>query len=170
MPYTYCKLNKLESRGILVAAITIYCGLYYLTKELTNQAGLFYHNCRVNCLFLSLWLKQSFESFAMFVASVIPCLKKYLLNEDAFDTISIVNEAELKSSYFFNSSKYMSFTPSLEQVSAPKDPLALKSVLDIYTLYNDSSVGNPYNNAKARESLSTRTSCLETSFNDSINE
>ena len=40
-PYLTSELNSLETRNILVAEITIYCGLFFLSQDLTKGAEVF---------------------------------------------------------------------------------------------------------------------------------
>ena len=60
-PFQTPILNSLELRGILVATVTIYCGLFYLTQSLdfTTQVGLFLVVITANVYFLLYWLLKS---------------------------------------------------------------------------------------------------------------
>lgn len=41
-PYSYTSLNAMEMRGILCAAVTVYCGLYFLTGDLAQYQKYFF--------------------------------------------------------------------------------------------------------------------------------
>jgi hypothetical protein len=60
-PFKVPVLNSLELRGILVATVTIYCGLFYLTQGLdsTTQIVLFLVVIAANAYFLLYWLVKS---------------------------------------------------------------------------------------------------------------
>lgn len=57
-PYVVNTMNQLELRAILVAAVTIYCGLYYITNDLdgNSQLILFIIIAAVNGYFILYWL------------------------------------------------------------------------------------------------------------------
>lgn len=59
-PYATHQLNSLEARAILVSALTIYCGLFYLTKDITYAVKviLFLIIVIVNFIFLSYWISN----------------------------------------------------------------------------------------------------------------
>ena len=68
-PFVVPTMNQLELRGILVAAVTIYCGLYYMTEDLGDglQMSLFVIIVIVNAYFIMFWLvmvcKATFTAF-----------------------------------------------------------------------------------------------------------
>lgn len=54
------ELNKLELYSILVSLITIYCGLFYLTKDIGEEVkiALLIMIVLANSLFLIQWIKE----------------------------------------------------------------------------------------------------------------
>ena len=56
-PYNVNVLNQLEKRSILVSAVTLYCGLFYMTEQLgyASQMALFVAIVMVNLYFLVTW-------------------------------------------------------------------------------------------------------------------
>jgi len=57
-PYTTEQLNRIELIGILVANITIYCGLYFLTDKISTQSSWFFFIVIViiNAAFFLYWI------------------------------------------------------------------------------------------------------------------
>jgi hypothetical protein len=57
-PYTLEELNSVEFKAILVANVTIYCGLYYLTDALSDGSSWFFFVVIViaNAVFLIYWI------------------------------------------------------------------------------------------------------------------
>lgn len=57
-PFVVATMNQLELRAILVASVTIYCGLYYITNDLdgSSQLILFIIIAGVNGYFIVYWL------------------------------------------------------------------------------------------------------------------
>jgi hypothetical protein len=92
-PFNKVKLNSMELRSIFVAAVTIYCGMFYLTKDLDEPSKicLFVIMIIVNFYFLSIWLTETFFAIFIFFGSKLPFLRKYVLKVDAFtnDTTTI---------------------------------------------------------------------------------
>lgn len=56
-PYTTKQLNTLESRGILVSAVTIYCGMYFISEDISSGVviGLLTIVIIANVYFLMSW-------------------------------------------------------------------------------------------------------------------
>lgn len=75
-PYFADELNEMEVKSILVSAITIYCGLFYLTGSLddTSKFILFVVMLLANILFLMTWLKQMFSVGIAALSKRINCL------------------------------------------------------------------------------------------------
>ncbi|CAG9330615.1 unnamed protein product [Blepharisma stoltei] len=77
-PYDGDALNEMEVRSILVAAVTIYCGLYYLTGSLDfySKTIFFILICVANIYFLYYWLKKMFGVSLQVLSNLIPCLRR----------------------------------------------------------------------------------------------
>ena len=75
-PYSHPDLNKMEVRSILVSAVTIYCGLYFLTGTLGNNTKLIFFFIIViaNAYFLLYWLFKLFGVGISLIGNKIPCL------------------------------------------------------------------------------------------------
>jgi hypothetical protein len=65
-PFASADLNKMEFRSILVSVITIYCGLYYLTPDVTFEGRVILFVCLLvfNTVFFSYWLVFFFKDCA----------------------------------------------------------------------------------------------------------
>jgi len=68
-------LNQMEFRSILVATVTIYCGLFYLTEDLdeTTKIILFATIIIANFYFLLYWLAKMFEACIDLAKKKLPC-------------------------------------------------------------------------------------------------
>ena len=57
-PFVTEQLNNLESRGILVSAVTIYCGMFFISSDISRDAvlGLFAVIILINVYFVVYWL------------------------------------------------------------------------------------------------------------------
>jgi hypothetical protein len=57
-PFSEPQLNELEFRSIMTSAVTIYCGLFYLSEDLeeVSKLGLFVLILGLNINFVCLWL------------------------------------------------------------------------------------------------------------------
>jgi len=82
-PYTTSQLNQIETLAILVADVTIYCGLYYLTLQLSLTAAwlLFILIVTANVAFLLAWLRALVRSTWSTVSRSLPALG-FLLRPD----------------------------------------------------------------------------------------
>ena len=91
-------LNECETRSILVSAVTIYCGLYYLTGHLTETTkfAFFVFIVTANAYFLVYWAMKMFGAGLDLVVQKIPCLKKKFgyINKvkDGFEDDMLVNK------------------------------------------------------------------------------
>jgi len=76
VPYFTKSLNSLEQKSLVVAVISIYCGLYFLTEEVnqTTQILLFCLMLAANLYFLSFWLYKVFERFPDYLRVQYPRL------------------------------------------------------------------------------------------------
>ncbi|CAG9330614.1 unnamed protein product [Blepharisma stoltei] len=76
-PYDGNALNEMETRSILVATVTIYCGLYYLTGSLDfySKTIFFILICAANIYFLYYWLKKMFGVSLQVLSDLVPCLR-----------------------------------------------------------------------------------------------
>jgi len=77
-PYTTPQLNMTETLAILVADVTIYCGLYYLTMQLSYVASwvLFIIIVATNIVFLLYWITTLLRSVWPALTSLIPALNR----------------------------------------------------------------------------------------------
>jgi hypothetical protein len=79
-PYASDELNQMELRSILVASVTIYCGLYYLSKDLGGVAKVLFFLVMllVNLYFLSYFASNLFRAMAVRLAKHHPLLRRIL--------------------------------------------------------------------------------------------
>ncbi|CAG9326025.1 unnamed protein product [Blepharisma stoltei] len=77
-PYNGEVLNQMELRSIMVASVTIYCGLYYLTDSLdsVSENVFFFVICGINIYFLNYWVKKMFGAYLQIASDLVPCLRK----------------------------------------------------------------------------------------------
>jgi hypothetical protein len=78
-PYVTPVLNALELRAIMVGAVTIYCGLFFLTTvgDTTSQLALFLVIVSANAYFLLYWLLKTCKAGCELVIEWIPKLRQY---------------------------------------------------------------------------------------------
>jgi len=88
MPYSHSKLNQMESRSLVVALVTIKCGLFSLSESNSTIASvlLFAIMGLVNIWFLTYWFFKTFEGFTKYVNKNHP--KLYRLLERCMKTSS----------------------------------------------------------------------------------
>ena len=80
MPFEIEKLNKLEQMSILTSAITIYCGLLYLTDDMGEGMKIFLFILILlsNAVFFITWLFGILEAYALLVSEKKPKIAKRL--------------------------------------------------------------------------------------------
>jgi predicted outer membrane repeat protein len=100
-PYTLEQLNQMELRGVIVASITIYCGLYYLTRSLTEWAKLSLLGVMIaaNCFFLYFFVIHFSLSLLLSIAQHIPGLRRRFLKADSFPGVSVAHSPLSKTVY-----------------------------------------------------------------------
>lgn len=112
-PYNSVNLNQMEMRAILVAAVTVYCGLYYLTDDLDPLTKIFvfvlmvYVNIHFNLYFFKRLGISVFNILLKYILCLRKCLGKEPTNPyPAFNNRSsplaekaMVREAEMVYSY-----------------------------------------------------------------------
>ena len=71
-------LNECEVRSILVSAVTIYCGLFFLTNDLDTDTSLSFSFLIiiVNSYFLVYWCRKMFGAMMMQMVQKIRCCRK----------------------------------------------------------------------------------------------
>jgi hypothetical protein len=64
-PFRNLEMNEMEKRSNLVAIVTIYCGLYYMTADLNNlgEILLFILIICINTYFIYFWARYMFEAY-----------------------------------------------------------------------------------------------------------
>lgn len=79
-PYFSNELNTMEVRAILVADVTIYCGLFYLTDQLSALGSWIFFACivGVNALFLAYWAAIFLGYLTRLAINVVPVLGRLL--------------------------------------------------------------------------------------------
>jgi hypothetical protein len=129
-PYSHPTLNELEMRGIMVASVTIYCGLYFLTDDLDQNTKLFLFAAMMlaNLYFILYWLEKMFTAFFAILATSISFLKKYVPLGDSFANSKIQSDPLVKSAYILGEEKFASLwmldaTEVIEQSEAEQNTL-----------------------------------------------
>jgi hypothetical protein len=79
-PYANNELNEMELRSVLVAAVTIYCGLYYLTDDLGEVAKALFFTIMLltNLYFFYYFLAHLVGSYSAEIAKIHPVLRRIL--------------------------------------------------------------------------------------------
>ncbi|CAG9313302.1 unnamed protein product [Blepharisma stoltei] len=77
-PFEYLELNTAELTSIFVELLTIYCGLYYMTNELSLGLEIFFFVLLVlsNAYFLWVWLKNISKKLILLILKKIQSLRK----------------------------------------------------------------------------------------------
>jgi hypothetical protein len=110
-PFNKEKLNSMELRSIFVATVTIYCGMFYLTKDLDEPGKicLFVIMIIVNAYFLSIWFTATFFAIFYKFGSKLPLISKYFLEVDYYaDDTSFIHDAVSKRVKVYQEEKYAS--------------------------------------------------------------
>ena len=86
-PYNSTELNNMEMQALCIAAITIYSGLYYLTKSIGEEikVALFIAILLGNSYFLLYWIFYMIHALIDMVVKIFPQLKAKFKRGDAFD-------------------------------------------------------------------------------------
>jgi len=131
-PFTSSHMNTLELFSIATATITIYCGMYYLTKELEKVSELVFFLLMVasNACFIIYWsyyvLKVGFE----LLINSSSRLKAFFYREDGFDKDMYNEDRILKGSYMHEGVRLCTLLPERKE---PEEPLEeINSMLDLY--------------------------------------
>jgi hypothetical protein len=115
-PYVTSQLNMTETLAILVADVTIYCGLYYLTMQLSYGASwvLFMLIITVNVAFVIYWLRTLIRSIWDPITFAVPVLRRtlrphYFRDEDIerFLELSLLWHSPAVASFHFTLSEGM---------------------------------------------------------------
>lgn len=91
----------MEIRGIFVATITIYCGLYYLTTTLSEEMALIFFILMAfsNAYFLIYWLVHLFRASLIIVIQSVPAFRRKYINPNEFDFEDIIEKPFNKGYY-----------------------------------------------------------------------
>ncbi|CAG9322004.1 unnamed protein product [Blepharisma stoltei] len=98
-PYIGDNLNRLEAISISCSAITIYCGMYYLSESLDKFTEFIFFIIIIlaNLYFIFYWIITAGESYIIKIIQKIPFLKK-IINPKIFfreDKANIIGDYEL---------------------------------------------------------------------------
>jgi hypothetical protein len=109
-PYSHPTLNELEIRGIMVASVTIFCGLYFLTDDLDQNTKLFLFASMMfaNLYFLLYWLEKMFTAFFSILATSISFLKRFVPLGDFYTDLKIQSNPSVKSTFILGEEKFAS--------------------------------------------------------------
>ena len=79
LPYITTTYNKLEEKAILVSAVTLYCGLFYISDSLDfyTKIFLFVVIVGINVHFLSIWCYRVLLAGCSIIVRKIPFLKRF---------------------------------------------------------------------------------------------
>lgn len=100
-PYNTKQLNFMELEAVTTATVTIYCGLYYLSKSLDSyfQTLLFCVILFGNLYFIIYWLYYMFKAILDLVIRVMPILRQRFKRGDAFSDNFYEEKISMKGTY-----------------------------------------------------------------------
>jgi hypothetical protein len=112
-PFKHVQLNQVERIAIFVACITIYCGMFFLTKDLDEPSKLVLFGMMVasNAYFLCIWALNTFKVSLKFLRKYIPFIRKWFSTEHIYEASTIVKSPLLKHSTYFEDSMNYSMVP-----------------------------------------------------------
>jgi hypothetical protein len=92
-PYSTSGLNDIELRAIMVAAVTIYCGIYYLTEQLPEwfKVLLFTIMLLANAYFLIIFGKEFLRTVLEMLGANLRWFKLFAIKIDAFPDSEVVS-------------------------------------------------------------------------------
>ena len=134
-PFTSEHLNFVELQAIGTATITIYCGLYYLTEDLSDlaKALLFVVIVLSNACFMLNWMRHMFKVIFSALAGLIPGYRLYLARKDQFDPEMYNEKKKMKGSYYHGDKKMFTLLKEKEEFVDP-----LENIEDMLDLYRES--------------------------------
>jgi hypothetical protein len=111
-PYASVELNQMELRSIFVASVTIFCGLYYLTKDLGENAKVLFFLVMLlaNLYFLTYFASNLFRAIAVKLAKLHPLLRRILRQPLPNDFPGVRAQELPVSRHSFLNSDEMSYT------------------------------------------------------------
>lgn len=130
LPFEKPTYNSMELRSLGVATITIYCGLFYLTDDVSNNGKLFLLAIMIisNFFFLLDWLSKMFSALFNLLREKVPFLRKCLgtpIQQDGYGDALIVKRAAHPHYWKHGTENQYSLITNLEE------PLAYDKTLKI---------------------------------------
>ena len=106
-PYNTFKFNHLELQALIIAAVTLYCGLYYTTNDIDSGLQLFLFIIIVagNIYFCLSWLYWMIKSIIDLIAKSFPVLLCYWKKGDAYDDEFYSEELKIKGTIYDHDEK-----------------------------------------------------------------
>lgn len=91
----------MEIRGILVATVTIYCGLYYLTTTLSEELAFSFFVVMVlaNAYFMIYWIVHLSKASLAIMVNSVPAFRRKFVNPNDFDLDDIIEKPWNKGYY-----------------------------------------------------------------------
>jgi hypothetical protein len=145
-PYSSTALNSMELKAILVAGITIYCGLYYLAESLPEvfKVVLFCVIVLANSFFFYYFLHQLLRTLLQVLATHISLFKPFALKEDSFPTANITSANFITNSSYLDSDNSSKVCTLLPQSTAVADTVYTSQLSNLSDFYKTTSPTNPY--------------------------
>lgn len=147
-PFTAKPLNDTELAAILVAGVTIYCGLYYLNDQAEGfKITLFGLMLITNAVFYLYLASNLLKSLIWMLASHIRFLNRFAMKQDFFQDAK-VNSSQITRthSYLTDEGKHI---PTLYQVSEPTVQVNHPSL--IHNLFDLQVKSFPYNSYNSKQ-------------------
>ena len=121
-PYNSDELNHMEVEALITATLTIYCGLYYLTQDISEAFKIVLFTIIVcgNSYFIILWIYWMLKALIDMIAKTIPSLKMIFKKGDAYEDDFNKEEIVINGSYFDNldGKRHYTFMKSNEEAEA----------------------------------------------------
>ena len=128
-PYTYTQLNSMDAWSMVVSAVTIYAGLYFMTGQLQENLKLMFFIFMVifNIIFAAYWTYYTFGFYIVKCLVKVNCCKKILMSGEGKWVNKIVpdlaanaereipNEVEKESKNSFSSASNVT-TPTVRDI------------------------------------------------------
>ena len=134
-PYNKYQLNNMEMEAIFVSAVTIYCGMFYLTQSIGYEfkTALFVIIIMGNGYFLLYWLYYMSRAIIEFLVNKFSWFKRLLGHKKTFPQYLNADETIIKGVYKDEEAGIVTYTlrekqPKGKESTMPK----YNSITDIY--------------------------------------
>ena len=138
-PFNKHQLNHMETEAILTAAVTIYCGLYYLADSEIDDAFkglLFFLMVLGNSYFIAYWLYYMMQSIIDLLCNSVGVLRKITGNKDPYHLV-VSDEGFVKKGVLRNDEEGILTYTMLQKNDIDKKEIKMKNTLSMKDLYRN---------------------------------